>query len=61
MTAHKPATPLPQEWSGSPCRLDPDNFWVDDETSERVSAATGKRSPYTARQRDLLRELGEDV
>ena len=26
MSAHKPATPLPQEWSGSPCRLNPDNF-----------------------------------
>lgn len=33
------------EWSGSPCPADPDNFWIDDATGERVDARTGKRSP----------------
>jgi hypothetical protein len=32
------------EWSGSPDPADPDNFWIDDLTGERVSAATGERS-----------------
>lgn len=27
------------EWSGTPCPRDPDNYWIDDETGERVSAA----------------------
>lgn len=27
------------EWSGSPCPIDPDNFWIDDVTGERVPAA----------------------
>lgn len=26
------------EWTGSPCPLDPDNFWIDDATGERVPA-----------------------
>lgn len=33
------------EWSGSPCPADPDNFWIDDATGERVDARTGERSP----------------
>lgn len=32
-------------WSGSPCPLDPDNYWIDDETNERVNAYTGERTP----------------
>jgi hypothetical protein len=38
------------EWSGSPDPTDPDNFWIDDETGERVSAETGERTapPSTA-------------
>ena len=32
-----------QEWSGSPDPLDPDNYWIDDETGERVNAITGER------------------
>lgn len=28
----------PQEWSGSPCPDDPDNYWIDDVTGERVKA-----------------------
>ena len=26
------------EWSGSPDPADPDNYWIDDETGERVHA-----------------------
>lgn len=33
------------EWTGSPCPRDPDNFWIDDATGERVCAATGARTP----------------
>jgi hypothetical protein len=25
-------------WSGSPCPVDPDNFWIDDATGERIPA-----------------------
>ncbi len=28
----------PNEWSGFPCPDDPDNFWIDDETGERIEA-----------------------
>jgi hypothetical protein len=38
------------EWSASPCPLDPDNFWQDDETGERVNAVTGERRPYTKQE-----------
>ena len=33
------------DWSGSPDPADPDNFWIDDETGERVNAHTGERTP----------------
>jgi hypothetical protein len=32
------------EWTGSPCPIDPDNFWIDDFTGERVNAETGERT-----------------
>jgi hypothetical protein len=32
-----------KEWIGSPDPTDPDNFWIDDETGERVNAHTGER------------------
>ena len=34
------------EWSGycDPC--DPANYWIDDETGERVNATTGERSEH---------------
>ena len=32
------------EWSGSPDPSDPDNFWIDDTTKERVNAKTGERT-----------------
>lgn len=32
------------EWAGSPCPVDPDNFWIDDATGERVNATTGERN-----------------
>lgn len=31
-------------WFGSPDPVDPDNFWIDDETGERVNAHTGERT-----------------
>lgn len=34
------------EWSGSCDPCDPANYWIDDETDERVSAATGERSEH---------------
>lgn len=37
-------TNVSKEWSGSPCPIDPDNYWIDDKTGERVSATTGKRT-----------------
>ena len=37
-------TPEP-EWSGSLDPTDPDNFWIDDTTGERVNAKTGERTP----------------
>lgn len=33
------------DWSGSPDPSDPDNFWIDDKTGERVNAQTGERAP----------------
>jgi hypothetical protein len=30
-------------WSGHPDPKDPDNYWIDDVTGERVNAQTGKR------------------
>lgn len=35
----------PTEWGGSPDPLDPDNYWIDDQTGERIDAKTGERSP----------------
>jgi hypothetical protein len=32
------------EWSGSPDPVDPDNYWIDDKTGERVNAKTGERA-----------------
>lgn len=32
-----------ENWSGSPDPDDPDNFWIDDITGERVNAHTGER------------------
>lgn len=36
---------LVREWAGSPCPIDPDNYWIDDVTGERVDALTGERTP----------------
>lgn len=33
-----------KDWSGSLCPIDPDNFWIDDKTGERVDARTGERT-----------------
>lgn len=32
------------EWTGHPDPRDPDNFWIDDKTGERVNAKTGERT-----------------
>ena len=32
------------EWSGYPDPHDPDHYWIDDVTGERVNAHTGERS-----------------
>lgn len=34
-----------REWSASPCPQDPDNFWIDDRTGERVKAPDGAPTP----------------
>ena len=33
-----------REWSGSPDPRNPDNYWIDDATGERVNAYTGERT-----------------
>ncbi len=40
------------EWTGSPAPEAPDEWWVDDETGEYVSAETGER--MTADEARLL-------
>lgn len=34
-------------WSGSSDPTDPDNFWIDDETGDRICAKTGERTHST--------------
>jgi hypothetical protein len=55
----KAAPEAPQEWSGSQFALEPDKFWVDDATSELVSAETGERFIVSGllAQRDELLEI----
>jgi len=46
-----------KEWNGSPDPCDPDNYWIDDETNERVSL-TGERTLHDC----LLRcQCGADL
>jgi hypothetical protein len=35
---------LEEVWSGYPDPADPDNYWIDDKTGERVNATTGERT-----------------
>lgn len=44
-----------EAWSGSPDPADPDNYWIDDKTGERVSAKTGERSRIEAEAASLMR------
>jgi len=37
-------------WEADLCALDPDNYWIDRATSERVNALTGERTPATPAQ-----------
>jgi len=39
-----------ETWTGSPCPRDPDNFWIDDKTGERVNAKTGQRVSITTEE-----------
>ena len=43
-----------REWEADLCAVDPDNFWIDRDTHERVNAETGERAPSTAKQRGEL-------
>lgn len=45
------------EWSGSCDPCDPSNYWIDDETGERVSAETGERSEHVCPEMGTLNEL----
>jgi hypothetical protein len=38
LTVQSHITPDAPEWSGSPCPIDPDNYWIDDATGERIAA-----------------------
>jgi hypothetical protein len=38
---------MKNEWSGSCDPCDPANYWIDDDTNERVDAVTGERSVHT--------------
>lgn len=49
------------EWNASLCPLDPANWWVDDDTGERVSAVTGERRPYTEAEQTALAELDTEA
>lgn len=46
-----------KEWSGSPDPADPDNFWIDDETGERIAAQpVGEQAqPLSAWEEEDLR------
>ena len=46
-----------KDWNGSPCPLNPDNYWMDDDTGERVNAWTGERRAYTPAERERIRQL----
>jgi hypothetical protein len=52
---------MEQTWSGSPCPLDPDNFWMDDDTGERVDARTGERRPYTEDELRMIAEMAAEA
>jgi hypothetical protein len=40
------STTTSETWSGSLDPCDPDNFWIDDEMGQRVSAVTGERTAH---------------
>jgi hypothetical protein len=44
------------EWNGYPAPCDPDNFWLDDESGERVNAATGARTRHQCAEIQTLVE-----
>lgn len=42
--------PTSDDWPASLCPIDPDNYWIDDETGERVNAHTGERTPAPTKE-----------
>ena len=56
-----------REWSGSPWRKAPDEFWVDDQTGELVETTTCVRLPPSAKRltaaqaRELAARRAADV
>lgn len=53
-----------QEWSGSPCPVDPDNYWIDDATGERVAAREEESGPcviWNLEQLDISRAQARDL
>jgi hypothetical protein len=42
------------EWPGYPDSKNPDNFWIDADTGERVCVKTGKRTPRNVIHAALL-------
>jgi hypothetical protein len=47
LAMYEAVIPLEGEWSGSPDPNDPDNFWIDDRTGERVNAWKGANGNAT--------------
>lgn len=50
---------LCEPWSGTPDPKDPDYFWIDDYTGERVCAATGERTMPTLKKWYALLDTGD--
>ena len=50
-----------KEFAGSPCPRDPDNFWIDDKTGERVNTETGERTqPANSGPYAVIYDLGKE-
>lgn len=51
---------IAKEWSGACDPCDPANYWIDDETGERVSAATGERTEHDCPMFDAEGKLKDE-
>lgn len=47
-------------WSGSCDPCDPDNYWIDDDTNERVDCVTNERTPHKCSMLDASGQVRED-